>query len=169
MKVVPTWKKFEKRWCTVLVEKLTDPQVVENFPAFYRTRKFRPVFAKPGICHSPEQDQFFFFVILSSTTKTPGCFISFRLISNILFSHVHEPCANPYISLDFITLSVLEEQRRLSGLHKTFYSGSPSGFLMITSTDISVARSAFGVDYIKLHCLFKLNFHCIAQHQYIFI
>jgi hypothetical protein len=40
-------------WCTVLVEKPTVPQVVENFPEFYRIRKFMLVFTKArNLSHS---------------------------------------------------------------------------------------------------------------------
>ena len=130
-------------WCIVLVQKLKVPQVVENFPEFYRIRKFMPVFTKARNLSQFWSRLIFVFVILSSTIRTPVCFTSFRVILNILFPHVHEPCASLFISLDFITLSAIEEQRRLSGFHKAFYSRSPSGSLEITSRDSSVAGSAF--------------------------
>jgi hypothetical protein len=85
----------------------------------------------------------FVFVILSSTIRTSECFISFRLILNGLFSHIHEPSVSLFISFDFITLSVMEQQRRLSEFHKAFYSGSPSGSLVIITRDSSVEGSAF--------------------------
>jgi hypothetical protein len=43
-------------WRTVLPEKLTGPQLVKKFPAFYGTRKFITVFTKARHCPYTEPD-----------------------------------------------------------------------------------------------------------------
>jgi len=42
---------------TVLLDKLSGCQLVNKFPAFYRTRRFITAFTRPATCPHPESDQ----------------------------------------------------------------------------------------------------------------
>jgi len=44
-------------WSRHLPEKLTGPQLVEKFPAFYGTRKFITAFNVPATCSYPKPEQ----------------------------------------------------------------------------------------------------------------
>jgi hypothetical protein len=44
-------------WSRVLLEKLTCFQLLQKFPAFYRTRRFMTALTRPVTCPCPEPDQ----------------------------------------------------------------------------------------------------------------
>ena len=117
-------------WSRVLIEKLTDSQLVNKFPAFYGTRRFitafksarqLSLFSASSIQSVPPHPTSWRSILLSSHLRLglpSGLFPSGFLTKNLympLLTPIRATCPAHLILLDFITRTILgEEYRSLS-------------------------------------------------------
>ena len=115
-------------WCRVLLEKLTDLQLVKKFPAHYGTRRFITAlisvrhlslsWASPIQSTYPHPTSWKSIPILSTHLRLSlpiGLFpsgFSTRTLYTPLPSPIRATCSTHFILLDFITRTILGEQYR---------------------------------------------------------